>query len=174
MKKTIVALSLGIISLVFAGSVFAQNAVNTEKKAKNIAYCRDIEVNLAKRTDKYAAAKAAKFEQYERLQTKLASLITRLENEGYDVSQLQIDKVNLEQKILIFEADYDLYLKELVATKTFTCGKSEDEFRAKLLLARAQLATLRADATDIRTFWTNTIKPHILAVKIVAVIGEGR
>jgi len=164
--KTKLFWSMGVASLLLAGTVFAQNAVGNQNKVKNVANCTAVEGNVTKRMTSFENGRAKKFEQYERMQTKVAALIVRLETDGYDVTQIQIDKVTLDQKIEKFETDYTTYLSQLGETKTYTCGKTEGEFKAKLGIARDQLAIVRADANAIRTFWTATLKPEILAASI--------
>lgn len=167
--------SLATVGIFATTAVFAQVAPRTEapsalapqkaRERKSIVACEKIGANVDKRTANFEKNKLKKVEQYSKIQKRVTTLVTKMEAEGYDTTQLRVSMVTLDQKIAKFNTDYAVYINDLKGTKDYTCGKSEGEFKAKLAIARAQLAIVKADSVDIRTFWGQTIKPQIEALK---------
>jgi hypothetical protein len=176
MKKRTIGTALAVVGIFATTAVFAQvaprtggngaQAIQKVKEQKSIVACEKIGANVDKRTANFEKNKLKKVEQYSKIQKKVTTLVTKMEAEGYDTAQLRISMVTLDQKIAKFNTDYAVYINDLKGTKDYTCGKSEGEFKAKLAIARAQLAVVKADSVDIRTFWGQTIKPQIEALKL--------
>jgi hypothetical protein len=177
MKKSIVY-TLIFAGVLFCGTVLAQvdNSVTNTKeaqtkvpvareKAKTIAYCNDVEKNVAKRVTNFENNKKKHELQYKKTQTRVLAIVDALEDEGKDVSALRANMVVFEQMISKFGTDYGTYMNGLQGTEDFACGKSEGEFKAKLGIARAQLKVVHDDSVGIRTYWAQTVKPAILALK---------
>lgn len=178
MNKRAIYISFAIVGLLVSGVAFAQStpvrekadktAVVTElKKLKAVAYCEMIEGNVDKRTQNFEKQKTKHVSQYQKTQKRVTTLVDKIEAEGKDVTTLRVNLVTFDQLIKKFASDYDIYISELQGTKSFTCGKSEGEFRAKLGIARAQLKVVHDDSVAIRTYWSQTLKPEINALKTV-------
>ncbi len=169
MKKKLIKISVFAAGMLLTGVVFAQTATTKPVKeaviAAKIAKCDVIEKNVEKRTTNFAKQKEKHIAQYEKARARIVSLITKLEAAGSDVSKLKVDLVTFDDLIKKFASDYAIYIADLGETKTFTCGRSEGEFKAKLGIARAQLKVVHDDSVAIRTFWAKTIKPEVERIK---------
>lgn len=75
------------------------------------------------------------------------------------------DLATLEEKVEKFTTDYEAYIDALEATKNYDCDSTESEFEAALSTARSKMEAIRKDIADIRSFYQNTIRPHILELK---------
>jgi len=170
MKKIMAICTLSLVGVLVCGTVLAQSTGTQLKKAKSIAYCNDISKNVDKRITNFENNKAKHVAQYEKTQKKMVALVDKLEAEGKDVTILRADLVTFEQKIADFKADYSTYVINLGETKDFTCGKSEGEFKSKLAISRGQLKVVHDDSVSIRTYWAQTIKPQIEALKTTPVV----
>lgn len=165
MKKSTFVFAAATVGLLLTGVVSAQRSTVMEQKGQKINRCTVIQGNVDKRLKNFEAKRLKHDEQYQKMYDHVSLLITKMENEGYDVSQPKVDLVQLKSLIAKYNADYNLYLGDLRDTKDFTCGRSEGEFKAKLGIARTQLKVVHDDAVAVRTFWAKTIKPELVALK---------
>lgn len=173
MKKYLFSFTLLVCGLLFSSIAIGQVAgTNVSLKQPAINRCSIIEGNVDKRISNFEKQKTKHIAQYQKAQAKVAVLVTKLEGEGYDASQLKIDLVTFDNNIKKFSNDYATYIVDLKETKTYTCGRSEGEFKAKLAIARAQLKVVHDDSVAIHTYWAQTIKPEIEALKQTVVVPD--
>ncbi|GEM_PF-1196084 len=169
MRKVTLRFLLAGTGILLASATFAQVAVTpattTTTLNKAISLCNVIENNIDKRLANFTDKKTLYVAKYELARTRTEALVTKLENAGYDVSQVKIDLVTFNDRIKKFGDDYTVYISDLQDTKTYTCGHSEGEFRAKLAIARTQLKVVHDDAVFVKTYWTQTVKPELTAFK---------
>ena len=168
-KYTFVASTVGL-GMLFAGVAFAQASIPavTALKQAAINRCSVIENNVEKRLINFTNQKTKHIAQYEKARVRVVALVTKLEGEGYDVAQVKIDLVTFNDMIKKFGDDYAVYISDLTATKTYTCGRSEGEFKTELAIARAQLKVVHDDSVAVHTYWAQTIKPELDALKAPA------
>jgi len=160
-KQTIYSLAV-VAGVMFCGVALAQTAT---PKANSVAHCAVIAANVDKRITNFENQKEKHVAQYKKTQAKVTDLVTRLETKGYDVTQLKVDLVIYNEKIVKFGNDYTAYIADLTATKDYTCGRSEGEFKAELAITRTQLKLVHDDSVAIKTYWSQTLKPEILTLK---------
>jgi hypothetical protein len=167
MKKMFYSLVVVGCGLLLSGMAFAQVATPavTVLKQAAINRCSTIEANVDKRLTNFESQKATHIAQYEKARVRIAALVTKLEGEGVDVSQLKVDLVTMNDDIQKFGTDYATYIADLTDTKAYVCGHSEGEFRAKLAIARAQLKVVHDDSVAVHTYWAQTIKPEFEVLK---------
>lgn len=165
MKKSTFVFATVAASLLLTGVVSAQRSAAMEQKWQRVNRCNVIQGNVDKRLKNFETKRLKHNEQYEKMYDHVSDLVTKMENEGYDVSQPKIDLVQLKSLIAKYNSDYALYLGDLRDTKEFTCGRSEGEFKAKLGIARTQLKVVHDDSVAVRTFWAKTIKPELVGLK---------
>lgn len=110
---------------------------------------------------------------YDNLKSRLINLSEKLTAKGYDTSDLKADLVVLDQKIKKFVTDYQAYVDKLKATKQYTCGESKGQYRTAFKDAKTALVAVRKDASDIRSYFVNTIKPDLIAIRAQKVNANG-
>lgn len=170
MKKSIIISTLLIFSFVFAATVGAQGA-STTTRLKNLASstignaCQVMTQKIDINVTKFDNNKSRHDKVFNGMETKMGSIIKSLEAKGVDVGNLKADLAVLSEKVDKFEIDYQAYHEILRATKEFACGQSSGNFVNKVAEARKLLPALRKDILDIRSFYQNTIRPDIIALR---------
>lgn len=137
----------------------ADRAANATKN------CDKIETHISTVTTKYESNKGKNLTAYKNMRTRLATFITRFNAKGLDTTQLSTDVATLDVKLAQLDTDYAAYMTALLGTKQFVCGKSEGEFKSSLEGARKEMLVVKADITDIQTFYQTTIKTDLTALK---------
>ncbi len=127
--------------------------------------CKIITSNIERQITKYDENKNDHFKRYYNLRDKLSRAISVLTAQGVDVTTLTSDLAQLEDLLAKFSTDYAAFIDSLKNTQNFGCGTSDGEFSAALETSRTKLATLRQDALEIRNFYKDTIKTHILEIR---------
>ncbi len=170
-KKTTILLTLAFAFLFSASLTFATTTATTTPPGKVKAQeklekrCTQIENKIQVQIGRYEDGKARHLNSYSNLANRLEKLITRLEDKGYDTTQLKTDLVTLKTKIAKFSTDYLVYITRLNGTKAYACGKSEGEFKNELKSAKDLLKAVQDDSEEIRSFYQETIKPDLKALR---------
>jgi hypothetical protein len=102
---------------------------------------------------------------YSNIQVRLKNLIEKGEAAGYDVSKLKEDLETLNTKVENFQDAYTAFIAKLGETKEHQCGNSQGEFVRTMQQTRTELQRVRESISDIRSFYENTIRPHVLELK---------
>jgi|GEM_PF-1986980 len=134
--------------------------------------CKNIDKLIDKRLANFEEKETNHYENYIKLKDRLSEKITRWKNLGYNVSDLEDDLKNLEEKIDKFYTDYNAFRNKLEELKNFTCASTVEDYKTKLAEAKALLKPIKADAAEIRKYYQTTIRPDILALKNQVITGE--
>ncbi len=127
--------------------------------------CARITKKIENKTTGFDENKDRHYNAYKNLDDRLTKLSAKLKAKGYDVTELDADRVVLDEKISKFLTDYTAYMAKLGETKDYACGHSDGEFKGKLAEARALLKTVREDSQDIKNYFLNTIRPDIKKIR---------
>lgn len=103
-----------------------------------------------KRVKKDTKQRVAKSIRIENISKNLSTLITELEDQGYDIQDLKEDTAKLNEYIKDFSYEYSLYVNELREAQDYVCGNSEGEYRNSVQNARGYLLQARETSLDIR------------------------
>ena len=140
-----------------------------EKKLElkeNIAErCNLTEEKVDEKIEQFRESQAKHLERYEALKEKLANLIARLEENGYDVTELQNDLIVLEEKIAVLSEKFEAFVVQLEETADYECGNSDGNFVAAMKEAKDALAEVRTATLDVKTYYVETVKPDIVALR---------
>ena len=139
--------------------------VKTQLKEARAERCDIVEGQMDARIDQYRAAQENHLERYTALKEKLSNLITRLEEQGYDVTTLQNDLIVLEEKIAVLSQRFEEFVVELEETTNFECGDSNGDFLTAMQESRNALALVRQAALDVKNYYVNTVKKDIIALR---------
>lgn len=171
MKKINSRWMLALAGLLICGVVFAQSTNGNSATAGNdnesgsvkgqMSGCVDVETQLQARTQTMTANKNEALEKYEQIQVRLTSVASQLEEDGYDVDELQADIVTFDGMIAEFDQDSQAFMAQLSYSKQYACGRSENEFNAKMETTRTRLRAMYQDCLDLKYYWEGTLKTDL-------------
>ena len=168
MSKKIITVIIYIFTLTLLVHGVALAAMSDEAQKRQELRTQRCEL-LTQRTDahinRYENNRVGHVNAFTNIKERLERLITRLQERGYDTDKLKEDVEILGMKIDKLSQDLDLFIEKLREAKNYTCGESEGAFAEAMRVARDQLKIVREDVRDIKTFYRNTIKPDILAIR---------
>ncbi|MDO8513057.1 MAG: hypothetical protein Q7S37_00960 [bacterium] len=149
-----------------AADITAQQALIREKKAALTAErCAIVEEKVQLQITRFESNLGRRHAFFQRFANRLEKLITKLKASGYDTTKLEADLVILREKITKYYNDKTAYIVLLKQSRLYTCGKSEGEFRSKLLEAKEALNTARLSNLDVKNYYQTVIRPDIKALK---------
>ncbi len=108
------------------------------------------------------SSKTKHLDTYIRLSDRLEQMLDKWKAWGYDVSKIEEDLDKLNDKVSEFEEDFNDFTSKIMAAKA-ACGSSV--YDQKLTDARNALKELKNDSADIRSFYQNSIRKHIVEMK---------
>ncbi len=156
------AILIGLVSV----TPLVASAVETPRKdAITKTMCANAETRIANRITILTNAKTRHQAAYQRGKERYSNLVAKLKDKGYDTAKLEADLATWNTKILAFSTAFTTHLDALQATQEFECGNSNGAFLESLEDARSKLLTVRTAAIDARSYWLNTIKPDLQAIK---------
>ncbi|HLD26377.1 MAG TPA: hypothetical protein VJB63_00245 [Patescibacteria group bacterium] len=127
--------------------------------------CTTLTQNIDRRINRFNSNKERHISQYNTAKQRLTQLAAKLQQKGYDVTQLQADAKIWDSKIQKFASDYTVFINKLTETKNVACGQSDETFRTSLNQARQQVKIVYQDSTDARTYYQTVIKADIQALR---------
>lgn len=146
---TISALLFGFLSL--GPLVSAQTVTPGERVTDR---CAILVQRIGSITTRYSVKKDDHIQRYNKI-------IEYLKSKGPVGEPLDSDMKNLNQMIITFGKDYDAFISKTEASKQYACGTTQGAFKQAIKDARAQLDAVKTDAHDIKSFWLETVKPHL-------------
>lgn len=162
--------AVGVIIVFLAGVKISQALVPLPidpavVKAWHDARCAKFKVKIGEQSSNTGEKYDKHLKAYENLASRLDTLISRLETNGYDVAQLKTDLSALNDKIDGFKEDYQALFEKIDATKGKVCDDTDATIKTKLGDIRKLVQQVRKDAKEIRAFYKNEIRGDILDVK---------
>jgi hypothetical protein len=142
-----------------------QSAVEQKKEELQTQRCARIQERVNARSEKINGIKENHMSVYRNMITRIFKFIGRLSEQGYDVSKIEADLAILKEKIKKFSTDYSAQSAKTNEARQYACDHSDNEFREKLVEARAMAVTVRADAMEIRKYIQETIIVDIKALR---------
>ncbi len=173
MRHRLVPVLLGIAVTVSAVPIAVEAVDGTRLAAVTKAVCANAETRIANRITMLTNAKTRHQTAYQRGKDRYSSLVTKLKEKGYDTAKLEADLATWNTKILAFGTAFNDHLDALKAAQHFECGTSNGAFLTSLETARTKLLAVRTAAVDARSYWLNTVKPDLLALKSQTPITSG-
>ncbi len=174
MKKTTILLVTNAFLLFFISftqSTYAQKinsirpTIQQKRDDLKSQRCTVLTQNIDRRINRFNNNKERHINQYNTTKQRLSQLVTKLQQKGYDVTQLQTDGKIWDGKIQKFGSDFVVFINKLTETKNVGCGQSDGAFRTLLNQARQQLVVVHQDSVDARTYYQTVIKKDIEAIR---------
>lgn len=103
--------------------------------------------------------------RYKTVKERVVNLVARLEDEGYDVTELKEKLQTLDEKIKEAAVLYENFIASLESAKDFECGKSEGSFAGAVQKSSTEIKTFRDKMIEIREYFTKEIRPLLEEIK---------
>jgi DNA repair exonuclease SbcCD ATPase subunit len=160
-------LSLAKVSLALVPIDFNLHPVNPAViEAMNNIICEKRQSKIEEKIVKFEERKVKHMEAYNNLQDRLEKLSDKLSAEGYDVADLDADIKILEEKISQFETDFASASTKAKEAKDYVCDShTAVENKNEMKAVRDLIKKVRQDSVEIRSYYKNTIRPDIVAIK---------
>lgn len=129
------------------------------------AVCERVSTRIDRHLERYEERKDDFEERVNRVIERLKSINQKLKDRGCDTSQLEADYQSLGSQFSVWVNEYNAFINLLNESKTLACGESQGAYRDKVNQARNQLRTVREQATEMRNFYGETIRPNIETLK---------
>jgi len=139
--------------------------VKMQLEEKRAARCELTEGNVTKQIANFRESQSKHLQTYETLKERLANVIARLEEKGYDVAELQADLIVLEEKLAVLTEKFELFVIQLDEVSTIDCSTANGTFVAAMKEAKDALAEVRAATLDVKNYYVGTIKPDIVDLR---------
>jgi len=119
---------------------------------------------VTKRVEQYDKMKRAHVQAYNNMQERVKKFIDKLKEKGFDTTKLQADLVVLNGKVIKFANDYSSYISKLDEARKLGCDDAA-ALKVKMQEARDLLKIVHDDCKDIHSYYNETIKADITALK---------
>lgn len=149
-----------------------EEAPNTTEQQRIKLRCLAVQTNLKAFDARVQTVQTKRGEAYDTILAKLNELLTNLQNQAFDTTQLQQNVTALTEKTDNYDATMKTYVQALDDLTVIDCAKDPTSFKAALEVARTDHDKLRTSISDIRTFVTNTIKPQLQAIRTQLEAGQ--
>lgn len=133
--------------------------------AKLQAKCVAAQAILQRANTQSTQAATNRTKAYDNIQTRLASLIAKLESQNVPTAELRNAKTALASKVDTFNIDVKTYQQALSDSAGMGCAGDPTGFKASLESTRTAREQVRNDAEDIHVYVSQTIKPILKTVK---------
>lgn len=127
--------------------------------------CELLTGRIENRINRFNTLKDERTERYNNVLDRLAIINEKLQNEGYDTSEVEANWQTMNGLVQNYSVAYQEFIAALEDTKQYACGESEGAFRDELDQAQEELKDVRDIGFEIRSFYINTLKPSVIALR---------
>lgn len=128
--------------------------------------CKQAQVSVTKLNARLESNLPKRDQAYTKLQERLEKFITNMDaSAGTDTTALKQHQAALETKVATYKTNIAAYKQALGDVTAIDCLQETAGFKASLEEARQLRTALRSEATAIRTFITDTVRPAIKQVR---------
>lgn len=135
---------------------------NMENRWQTVT-CKKVETRMQARYQKYETNKALHKQTYDKVNTKVETIIADFKAKGYDVSELEADLAQLETKIAKLYTDHDALIQKMKEISKDVCVSTRENLETKIQeIQKYRLETIKVDVLDIRTFYSTVLRPDMV------------
>jgi hypothetical protein len=139
--------------------------LTTAQKTKLQTKCKAAQGLLSPVREKIKGYETARSNVYGGVLSKLTDLSTKLKAQDVSTTQLDAAVTTLQGKITTFNTDLTSYKQAVSDMTDMDCASDPDAFEASLVAARTALQKVNQDATDIRNYVKDNLKPILATLK---------
>lgn len=143
----------------------AENQFQAQPPTASVRPCQLIETRIAANLQNFGQHRLTQIQHYAQVKTSLSELISYLEGEGYDLTELKTSFSQFEAQLQTMAAVMETHYQELDQTRKYACGDSDGQFVEQLQKARQSRAEVRDLAKDIKRFYQTEIRPKVIELK---------
>ena len=140
-----------------------REAVEEKRTQLQLERCEEARVKTTEQLKKFDGLKSQQDTTYARFMAKLTVLITKLDSDGVDVTQLEEDKASLNVLTTELSNELGKYADSVEAVQVLApnCNTNQAAFKVALQATRTQMSVVRTKVQAIRTFITRTLQPDL-------------
>lgn len=127
--------------------------------------CKAAQGLMAPIKSKVTGYEQGRGEVYSKVVTRLKDVSIKVKAKGISTTELDAAITTLEGKVTTFNTDIAIYKQAVSDLTDMECTTDPEAFQASLQEARSALEKVKSDATDIRSYVKDTIKPILLTIK---------
>lgn len=139
--------------------------LTTVEEARFKERCKAAQGTVGALITRFGTGVIKRTKAYENLSHRLEDLIPKLKAANINTTELEQQKTELDAKIATYNTDLAAYKQALNDLKAFDCVTDPTGFKAALEAARTAHAALMTDATAIRSYVVDTIKPTLSEIR---------
>ncbi len=132
--------------------------LSNAQKTRLQARCKNAQGKLSAVEGRIQGIETSRNEVYGNLVGHLTELSSKLKAKGIDTSQLDMQIVQLEERIAAFKTEFAEYKQAVADLAEMDCEADPEAFKAALEDARSHRKTLHETGQNIRKYVTETIK----------------
>jgi len=140
-----------------------QNQVGAQGTAEN--RCSRVTERVNTRLNQYNEKKVMYANRFQNIRDAVGNMATRLENRGYDVTEVEANLETMDGMIDEFSGTYERFMNRLGESKQYACGNSEGQFRNTIQNSLGELKQARVQAGEIKGFVEDTLRPSMLRLQ---------
>lgn len=167
MNKIRIKLVLSVLVLMLMPiNVFSIKAQGQDSTNRGVlAMCESVESKVKESVNKHEQSRERLRLLYQKRKENIEEMLIRLEGKGYNVAKIEADLQQMVSLMSRFSEQYNAYIGLLKETRDYACGQSEGQFKDKLVQSRNQLKNVHMVSAEMRTFFSGTLKLHLLELK---------
>lgn len=144
-------------------TVHAVNHVDSEVRSERITdrRCTIAQARLEAAKNRYENIEDRRSAKYSELTDRVDSVITRAEDAGYDVSDLNAARSAVQAEIEAYKTQARELYDALASTEQLACDESDTPYLDSLGEARAELRDVRQTALDVHNTFQEQVIPEL-------------
>lgn len=139
--------------------------LNAADKTKVTTRCKAAQAKLTAVESRAKTVETSRFNPYATALKHQQELVVKLKAKGLDTTTYEQQLTVLAAKVQTYADDLATYKESVKDTAELDCVADPDAFKASLETSRTLRAKVVADGKDIRSYYTMTIKPTLLALR---------
>jgi hypothetical protein len=135
------------------------------KEKRMVQRCENVTELVSQKVERYNTNREMYVGKYERLRERIAAWANRLEEDGYDVSNLEASLTTLDTKIANVSQLHESFVTKLDDLKNYECGNSDGAYKQALEVSREALTTVRDGVSEVRKYYIEEVKPLVIDLR---------
>lgn len=131
------------------------------KEERTEQLCENVANRIENKIQAFENHRDTRVSHYADLITRLNDIAAKLEEKGYDVTELKASIAELETMVDEYVSLYADFIAQLSETQEFACGESDGEFKTALQDSRSAWELVKEKRQEIREFYANEIREVI-------------
>ena len=123
--------------------------------------CEVVGNMIKTRVENFENNKQHHVDVYNRVNTKLTTAVDKLQEKGYDTTQLEADIKKLDSLAKKYASEYVYFISLIRGSEQYVCGQSDGKYKDSLKEAREQLKVVHEARKAFTDFYKTNIRNDI-------------